>query len=146
MTEHPRGLIPQTAEYALRAMTVLAGLDRAVPAAELAQLTHIPHAYLSKTMRRLVVAGLAESQKGHGGGFRLGRAARAICIADVFGAVGFVVDDDGCVFGWGACNAAEPCPLHPIWVQIRMQLESWASETTLQSLDLHKVKSLRVLP
>ena len=65
----------QTAEYALRAVTHMAMTKSGGPmrAADLSEAMGIPIHYLSKIMRRLVSAGLLESQKGHGGGFRFAR-------------------------------------------------------------------------
>ena len=53
-------LLPQTAEYALRAMAWLATIpqDEPVRARDLSQATGIPPHYLSKVLRRLVLADL----------------------------------------------------------------------------------------
>jgi len=66
-------LLSQTAEYALRAMAWLATVsgDEPVRAVDLSSATGIPTHYLSKVLRRLVLANLLESQKGQGGGFSL---------------------------------------------------------------------------
>ncbi|HMR79653.1 MAG TPA: Rrf2 family transcriptional regulator, partial [Polyangiaceae bacterium] len=60
--------LSQTAEYALRALSQLAAQRpaRALTAQELARLTLVPASYLSKILRKLVAAGLLDSQKGHG--------------------------------------------------------------------------------
>jgi alkaline phosphatase D len=62
--------LSQTAEYALRAMAWLAlrSPHEPVLARELSQGTQIPAQYLSKILRRLVLAGMLESRKGRGGG------------------------------------------------------------------------------
>ena len=56
-------LFSQTGEYALRAMASLAisGSRASVPARDLSEQTGIPAHYLSKILRRLVLAGLLES-------------------------------------------------------------------------------------
>ncbi|MBW2295571.1 MAG: Rrf2 family transcriptional regulator, partial [Deltaproteobacteria bacterium] len=66
-------VLSQTAEYALRAMAWLATAPTREPvrAKDLSVATGIPSHYLSKVMRRLVLAGLLISQKGQGGGFLL---------------------------------------------------------------------------
>lgn len=131
-------LLPQTAEYALRAMALLAALppDGAMRASDLSSAAGIPTAYLSKIMRRLVVEGLVLSQKGHRGGFRLGRPAKEICFSDVLRAVAFEVHADDCAFGWGNCNPQKPCPLHPAWTRMKGAFVDWSARTTLADIDV----------
>lgn len=123
----------QTAEYALRAMARLAAVPEgeAMRASDLATETAIPQHYVSKILRQLVVAGLLEGRKGHGGGFRLARPAERITFRDVLEAVGSSVDPAACAFGWASCDPVRPCPLHPAWARLKESLDDWASTTTL---------------
>lgn len=129
-------LLAQTAEYALRAMAALASMpgDAPVPAKELSQATDIPPQYLSKVLRRLVLSGLLVSRKGRGGGFRLAHRPRDIRFIDVLAAVDASPPHGHCVFGWGACNAAEPCPLHDAWLGMSESFHDWAMSTTLAEI------------
>ena len=128
--------LPQTAEYALRAMAKLANTPKgeAVRATDLSQQTGIPSHYLSKILRRLVVAGLLSSRKGHGGGFKLARPLQYIRFLDILLAVGYRTDPDRCSFGWGNCNSDKPCPLHSAWSQLNTQFLDWAASTTLKDV------------
>lgn len=128
--------LTQTAEYALRAMAHLALLENGEPirAAELSRATGIPVHYLSKIMRRMVLAGLVASQKGHGGGFVLGRPAAEIRFSDVLTAVGVEPEPDRCAFGWGRCSSVNPCPLHRSWTELNERCQRWAGETTLEDV------------
>lgn len=127
------GLLGQTAEYALRALAILAELDpgESMRAADVAEKTGVPAQYLSKVLRRLVARGLLRAQKGHGGGFALARAPRKIRVADVLEALDSAPSPDRCAFGWGPCNAADPCPLHPMWSKLNEAFTTWTSMTTL---------------
>jgi len=127
----PLGL-SQTAVYALRALSILAARpDEPVRSAELAERTHIPTAYLSKVMRRLVLGGLVSSQRGHGGGFTLACDPAETTILEVLDAVDSPLDSEECAFGWRRCNERKPCPLHPVWGELKERLQAWAEETTL---------------
>lgn len=128
--------LTQTSEYALRAMAYMANLPagEAVRARDLAVPTNIPPHYLSKLMRRLVVAGLITSQKGHGGGFQLARTPNAISLQDVLNAADVGLVDDQCAFGWSRCNSAKPCPLHPAWSRLKDACIHWARDTHLSDL------------
>lgn len=125
--------LPQTAEYALRAMAYLATLPRGhgLTSQALSEHTGIPVAYLSKILRRLVVAGLLRSQKGHGGGFSLLKAPQHITFKAILSAVDCEAEAGRCAFGWGECNPRVPCPLHDAWTVLNGAFQEWASDTTL---------------
>lgn len=129
-------LIPQTVEYALRALAHLATLARgeSVKAQELAEATNVPLPYLWKIMRRLVLAQLVESHKGHGGGFALLRRAASINIQAVLVALDCDPATDRCAFGWETCDPDNPCLLHPAWSVLNAQFRAWAGSTTLADL------------
>jgi Rrf2 family protein len=125
--------VSQTAEYALRAMTLIAAAPegRATTAIEIAEQADIPAHYVSKVLRRLVQADLLSSQKGHRGGFCLTRPAAKIRFADVLSAIDQELSKNRCAFGWGTCNLRAPCPLHPAWKRLNEAFANWAATTTL---------------
>lgn len=126
-------LLSQTAEYALRASAWLAIHSPTDPvrARDLSEGSGIPPHYLSKILRRLVLAGLLESQTGHGGGFILARPTSEIRFQDVLAAVDAYPAPDRCAFGWGACNPGDPCPLHESWTRLSVSFRDWATSTSL---------------
>jgi len=129
-------LLSQTAEYALRAMAWLATAPAGKPvrAVDLSRNTGIPTHYLSKVLRRLVLAGLLKSQKGQGGGFSLSRAPRDIAFSDILSAVDAFPTQGRCAFGWGQCETADPCPLHDSWTRLNDRIRNWASGTNLEEI------------
>ncbi len=128
--------VNQTAKYAFRAMAVLAGLEpgEAIPAADLSVRTGIPVHYLSKIMRRMVVGKMANSRKGHGGGFSLAKPARDIRFIDVLEACDADVTPNQCAFGWGTCDPDDYCPLHPVWSRLNDSFHDWAVTATLDEV------------
>ncbi len=129
-------VLSQTAEYALRAMAWLTTVPAGEPmrVKDLSIATGIPSHYLSKVMRRLVLAGLLRSQKGQGGGFVLSKAPDEIPFIDILTAVDAYSTGGGCAFGWGKCDELHPCLLHDSWRQLNEQLRSWAEGTTLADI------------
>lgn len=125
-----------TAEYALRAMAYLANLPPGATAraTDLEAATGTSAPYLAKVLRKLVIAGLLVSQKGHHGGFALARPPAAVRFLDVLEAVGHRPDPSRCAFGWGECDPDAPCPLHDAWSQLTETLHRWATTTTLASV------------
>lgn len=130
-------LLPQTAEYALRAMAHLAMVERKIPypATSLSKETGIPVHYLSKILRRMVSAKLLEARKGPGGGFVLARPLGKIRFIDILNAVDYEPDPDSCAFGWGDCDTSNACPLHASWSKLKEEFHRWARKNTLLGLN-----------
>jgi Rrf2 family protein len=132
-------LLSQTAEYALRSMAWLATAPEgeSVRAADLSTATGIPSHYLSKVLRRLVLANLLNSQKGQGGGFSLARAPEEITFIEILSAVDAYPAEQRCAFGWGLCDSHDPCPLHDSWSYLKDQIRDWAAGTNLKKISQH---------
>ena len=125
--------VSQTAEYAIRAMSALATVPTGslVRAADLGQSTGIPPSYLSKILRRLVLADLLVSRKGKSGGFALSRPAGRIQFIEILNAVNAFPEEGRCAFNWGLCDELEPCPLHGPWRRLKDRIHDWAINTSL---------------
>ena len=81
--------ISKKADYALRAMAILAALppDRTMQAQEMAEEGKIPIKFLEQILLVLKRSGFLRSKRGVGGGYRLGRESRLISVGDVIEAV-----------------------------------------------------------
>ena len=126
-------LLSQTAEYAIRAMSAIATLPpgNLVRASDLGKTTGIPPSYLSKVLRRLVLAELLVSQKGKNGGFALSRPAESVRFIEILSAINAFPPEGRCAFGWGLCEELKPCPLHEPWSRLKDRVQDWANDTTL---------------
>jgi len=104
-------MISKTAEYALRAITCLAG-DPGSPASAdiLAQQTKAPRRYLTRVLQDLAVAGLVTSRSGPGGGYLLAQQTSDITILDVINAVAPLERITACPLGLKSHTSL--CPLH----------------------------------
>src|SRR5262245_3194157 len=76
-------------DYALRALIEMASREdgRAVSAEELGRRQEIPHGFLQAILADLRRAGVVMSQRGQSGGWRMGRPASEVSVADVIRAV-----------------------------------------------------------
>ncbi|MDF1603268.1 Rrf2 family transcriptional regulator [Nocardioides sp. YIM 152315] len=76
-------------DYALRALIEMASRvdGRAVSAEELGRRQEIPHGFLQAILADLRRAGVVMSQRGQSGGWRMGRPAAEVSVADVIRAV-----------------------------------------------------------
>ncbi len=81
-------MFSQTVEYALRASVYLADQSpNAQTTDQVARVTLVPAAYLSKVLQSLARSGIVRSQRGVKGGFQLARTPQEISILDVVNAV-----------------------------------------------------------
>ena len=126
----------QSAMYAMRAMAYLAyeGRDSPRSSKDIAERTGIPDQYLSKILRRLVVADLIVSKKGRSGGFLLSQDPGLVTFEQILTAVDSLPELGVCVFGYGACDTDRPCSLHPVWARYVEHTNAWANSTTLADL------------
>ncbi len=115
------GLVSRTAQHAIRAVLALAEEpDRPQGAADIARRVGAPPNYLSKLLKTLADAGLLESRKGSGGGFRLAKPLAEITLFDIVDPFDRLSKNDGCFLGGGlVCSSEAPCAVHRRWQPIR---------------------------
>lgn len=124
------------ADYALRAAAELAVVepDGRLKRDQIAALQGIPVEYLESVLLALKHAGIVQSQRGSGGGFRLARPATDISLADVIRAVDGPMTD---VRGdrpetLEYIGAAEH--LQDVWIAIRASLREILEGTSVHDL------------
>jgi Rrf2 family transcriptional regulator, iron-sulfur cluster assembly transcription factor len=106
-----------------------------VPLAEIADRQEISQEYLEQLFGKLRRAGLVDSARGPGGGYKLARPSNEIQMADIITAVdeplrvtrceGDAVD--GCVKG-------ERCCAHDLWSSLGRQMMSFLASITLDDV------------
>lgn len=127
-------MISKTAEYALRAVVVLATSEgRQLLSPQVAERTRVPQAYMAKVLQTLARAGLVRSQRGLGGGFTLARAAEEIAVLDVVDAVDPIERIEICPLGIGSHDDCL-CPLHRRLDQAAESIRSGFASTTVHDL------------
>ena len=127
-------MFSQTAEYALRAVVVLANdPEKPWTAQEIAAQSMVPQDYLMKVLQALAREGLVTAQRGRGGGFLLRRAPGDITVLEVINAVDPLRRIKYCPLGLKS-HSTTLCPLHrKLDDAIRSVEEAFAS-TTMQDL------------
>ncbi len=104
-------MLSKTAEYALRAVALLANQPgRPALADQLAEKTLIPRRYLNRVLQDLVAAGLLRSRPGRGGGYELTKGASDVSILEVVNAVSPLERIRQCPLGLATHTSL--CPLH----------------------------------
>lgn len=130
-------MLSTTSQYALRAISHLAAhTGKAVLGRDLAESVEIPANYLSKVLLTLRNAGLVETTRGSGGGYRLGRSAAEIHLIDV---VELFEDisrtKPSCFLGrTRACSESTPCTAHSAWRRLQTGYLQFLISTPLAAI------------
>jgi Rrf2 family nitric oxide-sensitive transcriptional repressor len=127
-------MISQTVEYALRAVVFLANDPKAGRTTEqIAKVTLVPQAYLSKVMQQLAAAGLVRAQRGIGGGFTLLKDPAEITILEIVNAVDPIKRIRTCPLGLAA-HGVRLCPLHKRMDEALASVEKAFANSTLAEI------------
>lgn len=127
-------MFSQTVEYALRAVVLLASdPEKARTTEQIAKVTKVPQAYLSKVMQQLVAAGLVRAQRGIGGGFTLLKTPVELSILEVVNAVDPLQRIRSCPLGLAA-HGVRLCPLHKRMDSAMASVEDAFRATTLAEI------------
>lgn len=127
-------MFSQTVEYALRSVVFLA--DRSPSACttdQIAAVTKVPKAYLSKVLQGLSRAGLVQSQRGLGGGMTLARPPGELTILEVVNAVEPIGRIRTCPLKLAA-HGVRLCPLHRRLDDALATIEEAFAHTTLAEI------------
>lgn len=129
-------MLSQTAEYALRALVLLAERPTGAPAkvGDLADALDIPQNYLSKTLHALSRSGVVTSSRGKGGGFALGRPAAQITLFDVVDPFDRLGTRPTCLMGQGECSETDACAAHHTWKLVSAKVQAFFQQTTVADL------------
>lgn len=121
--------------YAVNAMFDLSlqPVGEPVSLADIAARQDISLSYLEQLFGRLRRAGLVESVRGPGGGYRLARTIEDITIADILSAVDELIDATHCAGGEN-CQRQQRCPTHNLWRALTVQIDHFLNRVTLADL------------
>jgi FeS assembly SUF system regulator len=126
------------ADYAVVMMSAAArhcGVTGRLNATLLAEETGLPLPTVQKLVSKLSAAGLIESARGTGGGFRLARPPAAISLADIVEAIEGPIAMTACVDrGRQDCCVEEGCKVKPHWNAVNGAVKGALAGVSLASL------------
>lgn len=129
--------------YAVMAMVDLASRpqESMTGLADLAERQKIPQAYLEQIFARLKRAGIVESARGPGGGYRLAADAGAITIASIIDASEETIKITRCAGeDGGGCIAPQTrCLTHDLWEGLGAQIYAYLNTITLEDVCAKRV-------
>lgn len=135
-------MLSQTVEYALRAATYLATVPKQSRTVDqIAEVTHVPVAYLSKVLQQLARENIVASRRGAGGGFTLGRSPDKLRILEIVQAVDPIHRIATCPLGLAA-HGKRLCPLHKRLDNALAEMEKAFAASTLAEILAEPTKSV----
>jgi Rrf2 family protein len=128
-------LITRETDYAVRTILYLAREnDLMASATEISHAMHIPRSFLAKILQRLVRSRLLASTRGAQGGFRLTKKPSAISLLEIMEAIQGTAAINLCAVDKNHCKLSAACSVHPVWVDIRKEVEKRLARQTIGDL------------
>jgi Rrf2 family protein len=128
-------MVTRETDYAVRCVLYLAREQgQLANVSEIAQQMNIPKSFLAKILQRLVREGIAESIRGANGGFRLLKEPHQITLLEVLTTIQGIAPINTCAINKRNCHMSSKCSVHPIWVEIRREVERRLATRTIASL------------
>lgn len=122
----------KTAANGIAVMSYLAAdPNRRAGSAEIGAARGISKTLTAKLLTQLAAAGLVVGQPGPGGGYKLARPPKDICLLDIVSLFEQTNPTSICPFGHGWCGHGDPCPLHDTLTGMVAANQRFMEETNL---------------
>jgi Rrf2 family protein len=116
--------ITREADYAVRCVLFLSQEEgRVVNAKEISGSMTVSKSFLAKILQRLSKSGIVRSTQGIAGGFELAKKCASINLLEVIEAVQGPTAVNVCAVDKQNCDQSSTCPVHPVWVELRGDIE-----------------------
>lgn len=128
-------LVTRETDYAIRTVLYLAREQgRTTPIAEVAAAVSIPKTFLAKIVQRLVRRGILKTARGVRGGVCMAKRPGEIDLYSIMLTIQGTAAINLCVSGRGSCGFRGTCAVHPVWVEMRAEVERRLKAHTIQKL------------
>jgi Rrf2 family protein len=128
-------LVTRETDYAVRTVLYLArDSSRMASVTEVARAMHIPKSFLAKILQRLVRSHILASMRGVKGGFTLARKPAEISLLDILESIQGPAGINVCAIDSRRCRFSSTCSVHPVWVEIRKEVERRLKKQTIAKL------------
>lgn len=119
--------------------------DNPVTLSSISERQQIDRGYLEQLFIKLKKAGLVDSVRGPGGGYRLSRPGSKITISDIMFAVDEMMKVTRCIDknGSGCMENKTLCITHHLWEELSDVIYSYLNSITLEDVANKKIKANR---
>jgi Rrf2 family protein len=116
--------ITRETDYAIRCVDYLSDKWGTVTMVdEISKGKCVPKSFLAKILQKLTKASIVKSYRGVKGGFELARPPKNITLLDVIEAIQGPVAMNVCALDEAMCDFSSSCAIHPVWIEIRREVE-----------------------
>ncbi len=127
--------IRRETDYAIRCIYYLSGNEgEVIMVDEISREMKIPKSFLAKILQKLSKAEIVKSYVGVKGGFYLARKPSRVSLYDVIVAIEGPVTMNKCTISNKSCSLSRTCRVHPIWINVRKEVEEILKKSNFQSL------------
>jgi Rrf2 family protein len=127
--------IRRETDYAIRCIYYLSGHEgEVIMVDEISREMKIPKSFLAKILQKLSKAEIVKSYVGVKGGFYLARKPSRVSLYDVIVAIEGPVTMNRCTISNKSCSLSGTCRVHPIWINVRREVEEILKKSNFQSL------------
>jgi len=128
--------LSKKSEYGVMALAYLSALEpgKLASVGEIAKHSDIPREHLAKILSELVKAGLAASNSGPTGGFRLAIPASQLSLADILNALEKRSGLIDCVSDEANCKMMDRCHIRTPMARVHKKVNQILEETMLEDL------------
>ena len=136
--------ITREADYAVRCVLFLSQeAGRIVSANEISESMTVSRSFLAKILQRLSKSGIVRSTQGIAGGFELVNKPGKVNILEVIEAIQGPTAVNVCAVDEHNCDLSNTCPVHPVWVELREDIERKLKRETFAKLVARKQEARR---
>lgn len=127
--------ITRETDYAIRCVLHLSEAPNdVIMVDEIAKAKSIPKSFLAKILQKLAKANIVKSYRGVKGGFQIAKDPKEISLLDVIEATEGPVAMNRCAVNGKVCSLSSNCAVHPIWVELRKDVEKNLRKTDFAKL------------
>ncbi len=135
--------ITRKTDYAIRSILYLCEKkNKIADVNEISKQRFIPKIFLAKILQRLNKKGIVRSLKGKGGGFYLLKDPSNLTLMEVIEVMQGPISINICAVDKRKCRLSNTCSVHPIWVNLRKEIEKKFKRITFKELII-KRKNLK---
>jgi Rrf2 family protein len=130
-------MLSNASKYTIRAVLFLAeksNKDNKFGALEIAEKLEIPSHFIAKLLQQLAKNKIISSSKGPNGGFYLTPKNLKLKVCDILNVIEIKNVFEGCFLGLPNCGDENPCPVHYIVKDFKINIVNKFEQQTIQDL------------
>ncbi|MEO0275493.1 MAG: Rrf2 family transcriptional regulator [candidate division WOR-3 bacterium] len=135
--------ITRKTDYAIRSILYLCEKkDKIADVNEISRKKLIPKIFLAKILQKLSKKGIVKSLKGRKGGFYLVKDPSKLNLMEIIELIQGPISINLCAVDKRKCKLSNICSVHPVWVEMRKDIEKELRKISFKKL-IEKEKELK---